>query len=109
MDEQRQDDPLEHIYNSSVPIQNIAMKNSQEPWMIEVGGEKGSGRSALAVQHDDDDDIYLYMKVNMDQNPTIFAPVISTNIHCYVNYSDIKVLKIVTETETETFNVDFTS
>ena len=56
--------------------------------MIEVGGEKGAGRSALAVQHDDDDDIYLYMKVNMDQNPTVFSPVISTNIHCYVNYSD---------------------
>ena len=30
-----------------------------------------------------------------------FAPVISTNIHRYVNYSDIQVLK-VTETETLT-------
>ena len=36
-----------------------------------------------------------------------FAPVISTRIHRYVNYSDIKVLMMVTETET--FNVDFTS
>ena len=36
-----------------------------------------------------------------------FAPVISTSIHRYVNYSDIQVLMMVTETET--FNVDFTS
>ena len=35
-----------------------------------------------------------------------FTPVISTNIHRYVNYSDIQVLMMVTETET--FNVDFT-
>ena len=36
-----------------------------------------------------------------------FAPVILTSIPCYVNYSDIQVLMMVTETET--FNVDFTS
>ena len=40
------------------------------------------------------------MKANMD-------PVISESIHCYVNYSDIQVLMMITETET--FNVDFTS
>ena len=57
MDEQRQDDQLEPIYNSSVAIQDIALKTSREQWMIETGGERGSGRSVLAVQHDDDDDI----------------------------------------------------
>ena len=36
-----------------------------------------------------------------------FALVISTSIHRYVNYPDIQVLMMVTETET--FNVDFTS
>ena len=36
-----------------------------------------------------------------------FGPVISASIHRYVNYSDIKVLMMVTETET--FNVDFNS
>ena len=36
-----------------------------------------------------------------------FAPVISTSIHRYVNYFDIRVLMMVTETET--FNVDFDS
>ena len=34
MDEQRQDNQLEHIYDSSVPIQDIALKTSQEQWMI---------------------------------------------------------------------------
>ena len=36
-----------------------------------------------------------------------FAPVISTSILRYVDYSDIQVLMMVTETET--FNVDFNS
>ena len=36
-----------------------------------------------------------------------FAPVISASIHHYAKYSDIQILMIVTETET--FNVDFTS
>ena len=36
-----------------------------------------------------------------------FGPVISTSIYHYVNYSDIKVLMMVSETET--FNVVFTS
>ena len=36
-----------------------------------------------------------------------FAPVISTSINRYVNYSDIQVLMMVTETEM--INVDFTS
>ena len=55
MDEQRQDDQLEPIYNSSVPIQDVAFKTFREQWTIETGGERGSGRSVLAVQHDDDD------------------------------------------------------
>ena len=51
MDEQRQDNQLEPIYNSSVPIQDVALKT------IETGGGRGSGRSVLAVQHDDDDEV----------------------------------------------------
>ena len=31
--------------------------------MIEMPGERGSGRSVLAVLHDDDDDIYIYIYV----------------------------------------------
>ena len=58
MDEHRQDDLLELIYNSSVPTQNVALKTSPEQWTIETDGEKGLGRSVLAAWHDDDDDDY---------------------------------------------------
>ena len=56
MDKQREDDQLKPIYNSSVPIQDIALKTYWEQWMIETGDERGSGRSMLAARHDDDDD-----------------------------------------------------
>ena len=59
MDEQRQDDQIEPIFNSSVAIQDVAMKIFQEQWMIETGGERGSGRSVLVVRHDDVDDLYV--------------------------------------------------
>ena len=39
MDEERQDDQLEPIYNSSVPIQDIALKTSREQGTKETGGE----------------------------------------------------------------------
>ena len=55
MDELRQDDQLESIYNSSMTIQDIALKTSWERGMIEMGGERRSGWSVLAVWHDDDD------------------------------------------------------
>ncbi len=35
MDEQRQGDQLKLIYNSSVPIQNVALKTYQKQWTIE--------------------------------------------------------------------------
>ena len=56
MDEQRQDDQLEPMYNSSVPIQDIALKTFWEWWTIETGGERGSGRSVLTAWYDDDND-----------------------------------------------------
>ena len=45
---------------------------------------------------------YLYFHIY-----NIFAPVISASVHRYVNYFDIQVLIMVTETET--FHVDFNS
>ena len=56
MNEQRQDDQLEPTYNSSVPIQDVVLKNYQERWTIEKGGKRKSGRPTLAVWHDNDDD-----------------------------------------------------
>ena len=43
VDEQRQDDQLEPIYNKSVSIYDIAVKTSWEPWTIETGGDRGQG------------------------------------------------------------------
>ena len=63
MDEQRQDDQLEPIYNSSMTIQDIALKTSWEQWMTETGGKRGPGRSVLAVQHDDEDDDEIFVRV----------------------------------------------
>ena len=58
MDEQRQDGQLEPTYNSSVLIQDVALKTYQKQWTIVKGGERGSGRSVLVTQHDDDADEY---------------------------------------------------
>ena len=55
MDEQKQDDKLEPIYNSFVPIQDVASKTSRERWAIEMSGERGPGRSVPEARHDDDE------------------------------------------------------
>ena len=55
MDEQRQDDQLEPIYNSSLPIQDVVLNTYQEQWTIEKGGDRGSGKSMLAARHGDDE------------------------------------------------------
>ena len=53
--QQKQDDQLEHTYSSYVRIRDIALKTCQRRWMIGRSGERGSGISMLAAQHDDDD------------------------------------------------------
>ena len=54
MDKHRQEDSLEPTYNSSVLIQDVALKTYQKRWTIEKGGRWGSGRSALVSRHYDD-------------------------------------------------------
>ena len=49
MDDQKLEDQLEPIYNSSVSIQDVAWKTFLERWTKEMGGERGSGRSVLAA------------------------------------------------------------
>ena len=56
MADQKQDDQLEPTYNSSVSIQDVALKTYQKQWMIGRGGKRGSGISVLMARHDDDDD-----------------------------------------------------
>ena len=43
----------EPIYNKSLLIQDISRRTSRERWTIEMGDERGSERSVLAVWHDD--------------------------------------------------------
>ena len=61
-----QDNQLEPIYNRSVLIQNVAWKTFQERWTIEMSGERGSGRSMLAAQNDDDDMLRALNKMEID-------------------------------------------
>ena len=74
MDEEKQDDQVEHIYNSSVPIEDIAGKTFWEQWTIETDGERGSGRSMLAARHDVDD----YDATTDERSVHIWSKLIST-------------------------------
>ena len=56
MAEQKQGDQFEPTYSSSVRIWDVALRMSQKWWTIGRSGERGSGISMLAAQHDDDDD-----------------------------------------------------
>ena len=56
MDDQKQNDQLELTYNSSVPIQDVALEIKRKQWRIDESGRRGSRRSALLMRHDDDDD-----------------------------------------------------
>ena len=59
MAEQEQDDQLEHTYNSSVRIRNVALKTCQRRRTIGKSGKRGSVISLLVARHDDDDDDIL--------------------------------------------------
>ena len=52
----KQDVHLGSTYNSSVPLQDVALKIYWERWTIETGGGRWSVRSVLAARLDDDDD-----------------------------------------------------
>ena len=56
MAEQKQDDQLEHTYNSYVRIRDVALKTCRRRWTIGRSGKRGLGISVLAARHDDDDD-----------------------------------------------------
>ena len=64
MDEQRQNDQLEPIYNSSVPIQDVALKTFRVWWTMETGGERGYGGFVLVARHDDDDELFPNSQLN---------------------------------------------
>ena len=56
---QKLDKQLEHTFNSSARIRDVALKTYQRRWTIGKSGERGSGISVLAAQHHcDGDPIY---------------------------------------------------
>ena len=62
MEGQMEEDQLEPLYNSSVPIQDVVLKTLRERWTIQTGGESRPGRYLLVVRHDDDDDDAIFWK-----------------------------------------------
>ena len=62
MNEQRQENQLKPTYNRSAPTWEVALETRQKQWMIEKGGERGSGVSILLVPHDDDDDCFAHRR-----------------------------------------------
>ena len=78
---------LEPIYNSSVPIQVVAQKTSQERRTIKTGGDRGSRRSVLAVRHDDDEAVLAtYSKQSLEEI-FIFFLIYVTSVFYLVNLS----------------------
>ena len=59
MDEQTENDQLGPTCNSSVLIQDVALKTYRKRGTIEKGGGRGPGRSVLMARHDDDEGPYI--------------------------------------------------
>ena len=55
MDVQEWDDQHEPTYSNYVRTQDVTLKTCRRRWMIGRNGERGSGISALAAWHDDDE------------------------------------------------------
>ena len=83
MDEQKLDDQLQPIYNSSVPIQDVALKTSRGRWTIETGDGIESLRSVPAARHDDDDDDSCCPLNHLSTHKPLKMSLISLKTHNY--------------------------
>ena len=63
MDEQRQYDQQEPIYNSFVLIFDVASEIYREQWTITTSGERASERLVPEARQDDEEDIYIYIYI----------------------------------------------
>ena len=77
MAEQKQDDQLEYTYSSYGRIQDIVLKTGRRRWTIGRSGERGSGISVQAAQHDDDDDEYYSRSALENIHLTSLVPIIA--------------------------------
>ena len=106
MAEQKQDDQLELTYCSYVRIRDVALKTCRRWWTIGRSGERGSGISVLAAQHDDDDDhiyiyihththIYMHTHTHTHTHTHIYIHVhIYTHTHIYILSSTDKLFSV---------------
>ena len=90
MDDQRQDDELEPTYNSSMPMQDVALKTCRKQWTIEKGRKKGSKISVLMARHDDDDDMCVYMILYVGLYCVLMAWILLT-LSCYLSLSFLEI------------------
>ena len=89
MDEQRQDNQLDPTYNSSVLIENVALKTYWKRWTIKKGVGGGSGRSVLMAQVDDNDDpIYLAEEPSLP----FYLPIAGGRIIGFIPFPKVLVL-----------------
>ena len=56
---------LEHTSSSSVGIRDVALRTCHRRWTIGRSGERVSGITMLAAPHDEDDDIYYSVQLNI--------------------------------------------
>ena len=88
MARQKQDDQLEHTYSSYVWIQDVALKTSLRRWTVGRSGERGSGISVLAAQHDEDDDpIYPTPPLKQDMTQGQFFKQSLTGLNSEFSFS----------------------
>ena len=68
-------------YNSTVLVQDVALKTYREWWTIEKGGGRGLGRSVLVAWQDNDDskDHFIHLQ-------WIFRVNIVSNVFLYIHF-----------------------
>ena len=92
MAKQNQDDLLEPTYRSSVRIRDVALRTCQKRWTIWRSDERGSGISALAARHDDDDDYEAMMRIPFCS----YFPYLAYFVACFTQRLSSKEMKSLT-------------
>ena len=93
MDVQEWDDQHELTYSNYVRTQDVTLKTCRRWWMIGRNGERGSGISALAARHDDDDSCLFYYISSFMKS--IVCMWLSKNFSClHLNLSSGYLLEV---------------
>ena len=82
MDKQRLDDQRGPICNSSVSLQDVALKTYHERWTIKKDCGRRSGRSVLVARNDD---IYIYIYIYIYSFMIYTHTLTHTHIYIYIH------------------------